>query len=329
MNRRLFLSAIGAPLAALGAPAPTRPAGGAVVLDDRDEVYRGKAGYEDHLTFLDGAGKVVNRVSGLNICQEIGSPRRLAVDAGRKSVWVCETVGGRLLRYGLDGKQLLALAGVNPTSVAIDPKTGHAWVVCGEGRIGAGRVDVFDPAGTRLASHDVPGYDIAHDPRGDAFWVVGPELIKLSRDGKPLVRQRVAEWCAVTVAVDPKAGTVWVGERRYDAMKGEDAVKGFNGDGTARGSKGLATGPMRLAVDPDGPAVWVTQGREVVRLSADLKTRQAFAIPALSLDVQPRTGTVWVVTAEDVRRLDRDGKELSRTPLGAKTQQAWIAAWGT
>src|SRR5438105_478594 len=90
------------------APAPmqrAKPSGGAVVLDDCDPRYDGKETYEDNLTFVSGSGKVRARVSGLNVCEEVGSPNRVAIDAARQRVWVAETVGNRLLQYDLDGKE--------------------------------------------------------------------------------------------------------------------------------------------------------------------------------------------------------------------------------
>src|SRR5438105_3395983 len=67
--------------------APARAAdptkGGILVLDDCDPDYKGKAAYADNLTFLDGSGRVVFRVSGLNNCESIGSNRMVAADPAR------------------------------------------------------------------------------------------------------------------------------------------------------------------------------------------------------------------------------------------------------
>src|SRR5262249_32057985 len=82
------------------APAPVekaKPSGGVIVLDDCDPEFKGKSAYEDNLTFLAASGKLRARVSGLNVCEEIGSPNRVAIDVKRKRVWVAETVGKRLL----------------------------------------------------------------------------------------------------------------------------------------------------------------------------------------------------------------------------------------
>ncbi|MGL4549581.1 MAG: hypothetical protein ACRC33_00225, partial [Gemmataceae bacterium] len=169
MNRRLFLSAIVAPLALRAAPVPALT-GGAVVLGDSGDISAYIGTNDDHLTFFDGQGRVIRRVTGLNTLASGGS-RAVAVDAERAAVWVGE-VRGRLLRYDLRGSQLLAVNGVKPTAVAVDPKTGNAWVACSLLEIGTGHVDVYSPRGVRLARHPVPGHDIVFDPAENAFWVV-------------------------------------------------------------------------------------------------------------------------------------------------------------
>ena len=55
------------------------------------------------IVLLTARGEEADRVSGLNVCEEIGSPHRSAVDVARKRVWVSESVGYRLLCYDLGG----------------------------------------------------------------------------------------------------------------------------------------------------------------------------------------------------------------------------------
>src|SRR5262245_55915810 len=75
--------------AAPQAPAPPLPKGkdvpstGVLVLDNCDEEYQGKQVYSDNLSYIDAAGKVAFRVSGLNNCESIGSNHMVAVDAKR------------------------------------------------------------------------------------------------------------------------------------------------------------------------------------------------------------------------------------------------------
>jgi hypothetical protein len=322
MDRRLFLSAMFAPLVR-AAPLPPTPPGGVVVLDNCDPVSKGKAEYGDGLTFLSARGKVLHRVGGLNLDDGNASCRRVAVDARRKNVWVTESEGGRLLRYGLDGKLRSSDPSVveRPDGIALDPATGNAWVTRLGREIDAG-VDVYHPDGRRIARHRIlGGYDAAFDARRKCVWLVFTDLIKVSLEGKELLRRRVGVRYGLGVAVDPNGGTVWVASI-------ESKLFGYDSDGALVRSAELSGVPCRVAIDPRDSSVWVAlRGRGVLHFSSDLKMKEEHDIPALSLDVDPRTGALWVATPDDVRKIDRKGKELSRTPHKAKTTQAWIAAW--
>jgi DNA-binding beta-propeller fold protein YncE len=318
------------PGTALGAPArdaklPT----GVVVLDNCDPEFRGREKYEDHLSFFDTAAKLRERVTGLNICEEIGSPHRVAVDPLRKRVWVIETVGQRLLQYDLDGRVLVAKPGVTGFAAAVDPATGNLWVVCSKGAIGTGWVEVFDGKGESQAVHDLRGYDIAYDPQEPAFWLCERQLLKVSPAGKVLARTDVAEWCAVSVAVDPKTRTTWVAAREYDATKGRNELLVFDRDG--KPLRTIALGekvPFRIAVDPRDGSVWVANLRKsLLHYSADCKLKGEHDVAALTVDVDRRTEHVWAVTAEEVLKLNPKGEVVARAKHPANTTQAWIACY--
>lgn len=326
MSRLLLLLALVLPYLP-AAPVPRVAPSGATVLDDCDAQLDGKTAYEDNLTFLSAAGKVRRRVGGLNVCQEVGSPHRIAVDPARGQVWVAETVGGRLLRYDLDGKLLSATPGVNGNAVAVESKTGRAWVVRSKSTGREDALRVFDPAGKLVAEHAVGGYDIAYDGRGKAFWLGGRELVKVALDGKVLFRRPFEGWGVVSVTVDARRGTVWAVSRQMHGRRGENRVFAFDGGGKEVASAGLETDPVKVDVDERDGSVWVAAThRAAVRLSADLSERATLAVELLTLAVEKTTGNVWVVTAEDVRKLDRGGKVLVRTANKAKTAQAWIAS---
>jgi DNA-binding beta-propeller fold protein YncE len=316
-------------LLVLAAPVPVMKPSWAVVLDDSDPEYQGKAAYEDGLSFL-SSGKLTKRITGLNICQEIGSPHRLAVDPARKCVWVSETVGGRLLKYSLEGKELLSVRDVKGYGLAVDPATGNVWVARteGGGRILAGSVSVHAPDGKLLATHPAPGYDITFDPKGKAFWLVGQELIKVSLEGKVLHRRKVADWYAVSIAACPRTGNIWISERKYDARRGQDRLLAFDGDGKELLSIPLPGACLRVAIDPKDGHVWAAAShKKVGRYSPEGKLLQTYPVEASTLDVDHATGGVWAVTPEETLRMTRDGKITSRVKHRAKSLQAWVASW--
>lgn len=305
--------------------------GGVIVLDDCDPVYHHKETYGDNLTFLDGSGKLRQRISGFNICQEIGSPHRIAVDAGRKRVWVTETVGRRLLQYDLEGKELLAVRDIQAVALAVDSATGNLWVARSTGRIGEGSTEVYDATGRRLATHDFRGFDISYDKKSKAFWLVEQQLLKVTLEGKVLVRKDIAKWCAVSVAVDQKTGAVWVLRRAVEPPNKDDGnhLLGFDNDGKLLHTIPLDDRtPIRVAVDSRDGAVWVTNaGKSVLRFSSGGQMEAEYKFPALTVEVGRASGTAWVVTQEEILKIDREGKVHGRTKHKAKTSMAWIASY--
>ncbi len=318
-------------LALPAAPAPPLKASGVIVLDDCDPKFDGKAAYEDNLSFLTPAGKLAKRVSGLNICQEIGSPHRIAIDAARKCAWVSETVGGRLMKYSLDGKELLAVPGVKAYGIAIDPATGNVWAT----RVHGGRLEdgatttVHSPEGKRLASYPVTGYDMAFDPKNRSMWVVAQDVTRLSLEGKVLARQRVTDYYALSVAPCPLTGNAWVSVGSGGGRAATDHVVAFDKDmkEVARFSTDGAR-CVRLAVSPRDGCVWAALSfREIRRYSKEGRLEATFKLEVTSLDIDPATGGVWATTPEETLRLTRDGKITARIAHKAKSSQAWIASY--
>jgi DNA-binding beta-propeller fold protein YncE len=338
-TRRVFLhqavgGAVALALTGAGNTAPSpvvkasRP-GGFLVLDDCDPAYKGKASYEDNLSFFDSSGKLVARVSGLNNCQEIGSPHKIAIDRKREVVWAAENVGHRLLRFDLKGRKLGEVENVHASALAIDPASGNVWVARGTGRIGQGSLDVYDPTGRRLVTHDHHGWDIAYDQKGKAFWLADTNLLKVSLLGRVVVQVPVAGWCASSLEVNQKTGSVWVATRHHSAALGKNALVGFENEGRRRHEVELgARSPLRVSVDSSTGCVWVTIIRgPLLKYTADGKPDGERNVKALAADVEPGTGAVWVATQEEVLKLDRTGKVVAKASHKATTSQAWVLSY--
>jgi DNA-binding beta-propeller fold protein YncE len=338
-TRRVFLRQAAGGAAALAlagtcqsaptpSPKPVRP-GGFLVLDDCDPAYKGKASYEDNLSFFDSTGKLVARVSGLNNCQEIGSPHRIAIDPKREVVWAAEIVGNRLLRFDLKGRKLGQVENVQTSALAIDPATGNLWVARCTGRIGQGSLEVYSPAGRLLATHDCHGFDVAYDEKSKALWLADTDLLKVSLLGRVLVRVPVAGWCAISLAVNHQSGAVWVATRQHTPGLGKNALLGFDNQGRRMQEVELGgRTPFRVAVDSATGSVWVTILRgPVLKYTADGKPDGERKVKALAADAEPGTGAVWVATGEEVLKLDRTGKVVAKAGHKAKTGQAWVLAY--
>jgi hypothetical protein len=332
LNRREFLAFGTAGMAATAlsaAPLPAKPTG-VIVLDDCDPQYKDKDRYEDNLSFYDAAGKLLRRVSGLNNCEEISSPHKIAVDVARGRVWVTENVGHRLLQYDLSGREQLNLSDVKASALAVDPSTGNVWVARSTGRIGEGCLEVFSKEGRSLKTYESVGWDLAYDPKGKVFWLAGKDLVKVSLEGKVLFQKQITTWCAASLAVNPKTGAVWVANREHTpAVLGKNELLGFDNEGQLVHSIPLKNGsPFRVAVDPNDGTVWVTIMRgPVLRYTADGKADGGQKVTAIAADVDPHTGDVWVVTEEEVLRLNKKGETVARAKHEAKTTQSWIVCY--
>jgi hypothetical protein len=309
-------------------PKPHRT-GGFLVLDDCDPDYKGKASYEDHLSFFNPDGKLVKRVSGLNNCQEIGSPHKIAIDRKREFVWAVENVGHRLLRFDLQGRKLGEVEKVQASALAVDPASGNVWVTRSTGRIGQGSLEVYSPLGRLLATHNCHGWDIVYDETSKAFWLAESSLLKVSLLGRVLVGVPVADWCASSLAVNQKTGAVWVATRHHSGRLGRNALVGFDNQGRRLHELELGSRtPFRVAVDSATGSVWVTILRgPVLKYTADGKPDGERKVRALAADVEPGTGSVWVATEEEVLKLDRTGKVVAQARHKAKTSQAWVLSY--
>jgi DNA-binding beta-propeller fold protein YncE len=313
----------------VAAPAlPGSKAGGVFVLDNCDPDYQGKAAYADNLSFIDGAGKLVFRVSGFNTCEMIGSNRQIAYDAARGHVWVAECVGQQIRKLDLDGKELLVVKDIKPGVIALDPATGNLWAMRSTGQIDGGDLAVLSPAGKELAIHKVTGWDIAYDPKGKAFWLAGKDLIKVSLEGKLLVRKNVSTWCSSCLAVHPDTGRVWVAARDHrDVAGSRNEVLAFDNDGELKHTIPFGErDPFHLTIDKKTGSVWVTDFKAGIRrYSVDGKLEVDRKVEALAAHADPATGELWVVTPEETLRMSETGAIIKRVKHAGRTSQAWVA----
>jgi DNA-binding beta-propeller fold protein YncE len=308
------------------APPPT----GILVLDNCDEQYRGKERYNDNLTLVDSAGKLIFRVSGFNNCESIGSSRMIAADTTRKFIWVIENVAHRIRRFDLTGKETLTIDGVHGSAIAVDPATGNVWALVGRGRLGQGRIVVYDPKGKEVTRHDMHGWDIVYDKHARAFWIAGASLTKITADmGKVLFSVPIATWSASSVEVDPQTGAAWVLVRAHPQMAASrNRLLKLDPNGKELVAVELGQKmPFRVSVNPKDGSVWVANfGKSVERFSADGKPQAEFPMPALAVQVAPGEDAAWVVTRMELQKISRKGEVVKRVRHAGKTSQAWIGS---
>lgn len=307
------------------APKPT----GILVLDDCDEVYKGKAEYRDNLTLLDSGAKQTFRISGFNNCQSVGSTRMIAGDATRDCVWVIENVAQRIRRFDRAGKVTLTIEEAYGSAIAVDPETGHLWALLGDGRIVNTKVAVYDGKGKVVTTHDISGADIVYDRKAKAFWIADKNLKKVNAaKGKVLFSTEISTWGAATVDVDPSSGVAWVAVRRHpQVVNSSNRLLKFDADGKELVSIDLEDKiPFRVSVDPKDGSVWLARLRKsVLHYSGDGKLNAEHDVEALAVQVDPAGGDAWVVTPLETQRMTPKGKVTAKLAHDGRTRQAWIA----
>jgi DNA-binding beta-propeller fold protein YncE len=306
---------------------PRSAAGGVFVLDNCDPDFRGKENYEDNLSFIDPAGKVVFRVSGLNNCESIGSSHMVASDPSRGCAWILENVGHRILKYDLKGKELLKLHEIDANALAVDPASGNVWVLTSNGTIYGESLIVLDDRGQKLANYSVGGFDIAYDKKDKAFWIAGKQLSKFKGE-KLIFSKDITTWCASSLAVDQSTGNVWVTVRRHTQVPTSlNELLLFDNDGTIKKTIGIGDKMgFHVSVNSRDGAAWVTMfGHSVQRYSAAGELEAEYEFNAITAEADSTVGGAWVVTPEETLRVDRQGKVQFRVKHKRKTSQAWAA----
>lgn len=331
---------LGSALAALGlaapvvphmsaAPAPASKNGSILVLDNCDPDFKGKAAYEDNLSSISSAGKLLFRVSGLNNCESIGSNHMIASDAKRGWVWICENVGHCIHKYDRAGKELLVLNDIQCHALAVDPDNGDLWVLTEKGKIYGDKTVVFDAQGNQKTVYNVSGFDIAYDRKSKSFWIAGRNLAKVQQS-EVVIHKQITTWCASSLAVHPTTGMVWVAVRRHEQVpNSRNELLGFDNDGDLRKTIALDDAmPFHVSIDGRDGAVWLTLwNHSVQRYTAEGKLEAEHELKAKAAESDARSGGVWVVTAEETVLLNRKGEDLFRVKHKGETSQAWIAGW--
>ena len=301
----------------------------AVVLDDCDADFGESRPHHDGLRFLGASGQELRTLKEFNTCQTVGGSHRVAVDAVRGRVYLCEAVTNRVTALDLSGRKLWQVNKIPADALAVDPRTGNLWC-SGGGDLVNGETVVLDPEGKEVESFPVRGIDLAYDPKTDGFWLVGYGITKLSRAGEVLFHKPRDGWACVSVAANPGDGSVWICERDHpDVARSVNRVWHLDAEGGVIGSESLGKKhPFAVACDPrTGTAYVVNLRSEVLRFTHDGRELPAFPIAGAAIAVGPTSGQVWVTTKSDVLRLDESGAVLGRTPFGSDSGQSWLVAF--
>jgi hypothetical protein len=307
----------------------------AVVLNDCDKNFDRVHRPHDGLHILHVVGKderpdvkSVGRKE-FNTCETIGGNHCVAIDWIRGRTYVVQLAANRLTALDVHGRTVWEVRDIEAGAVAVDEKTGRVWCTVG-GSLVEGKTVVFDDLGRQVASYPATGVDIAYDPHTSAFWLVGKDVTKLSRDGAVLFRQACDGWAFVSVAASPNDGSIWIVERAHPDVAGSvNRIwhRDANG-GTIKTWDMHENLIFGVASEPKTGAAWVTRlGGNILRFSGDGKAIAVVPVKARAVSVSPKNGRVWVTTETEILTFDGANHPHPVARFEEPSGQSWVVAF--
>lgn len=192
-----------------------------LVLDNCDSDYKVPP-FTDSVLFLNSEGKVINQISGLNICQNIGSNRAISASQDGKFFVVCENVADKISAYNTStGNLLWSIQGKYTSAVVAQ---GIVYALTSDDTIYGNGIQAVDRGGEIIKqSTQINGYDIVIDPNGIFLWVVGDDIKKCDMNLRVIKVIKAIKWCAVSVDINID-GSIWVAEREHCDVPGSQKV---------------------------------------------------------------------------------------------------------
>ena len=219
-----------------------------VVLDDCDEDFKEIRPHHDALRILSktDSGVHTSLLREFNTAQTVGAVHSVAVDAARGRIYLCEQVNQRITAVDNSGRKLWHVAPIRAGALAVDPRTGNLWCCVGAD-LAHGETVVLDTTGREVTSFPFRGIDIAYDSRTDGFWLVGYGVTKLSREGNAIFQKPHAGWACVSVAANPRDGSVWIIEARIPMWREASTGSGISPPTGRRSRRGTSVRNLPLA----------------------------------------------------------------------------------
>lgn len=310
-------------------PSPSslkRPA--VVVLDNTDPTFDKDKPHHDSLRALDEKGQVLWSHSDFNSAGTVGGVHGVVIDARRGRIYVRESVSNRITAFDLAGQKLWRIDSMEADTLLVDERTGNLWCSGGP-RLNSGETVVFNATGEEVAAFPYRAIDMAYDPHSDTFWLVGYEILRLSREGKVLLKKPVEGWCCASVSVNPKNGNVWIAERDHpDVARSKNRLWLFDAKGAVLRKIDLENHIFIVACDPrTGDAFFSGYQAGFKRVSADGQPQDISDVQVTNISPSPTQDTVWVTTKQEIKKLDHAGKTILTIPFSEKSSQAWLAAF--
>jgi hypothetical protein len=228
-----------------------------LVLDNCDSDYKIPP-FTDTILSLDSKGKVINEISGLNICQNVGGNRAISVSQDGRFFVVCENVADKISAYTISTGNLLWSVQGEYTSAVVAQDIVYA--LTSDGTIYGNGIQAFDLGGNIIKqSNEINGFDMVIDPNGSFLWVVGDDIKKCDMNFRVVKVIKTINWCAVSVDISSD-GSIWVAERKHPDVTGsQNRLIKLNQQGSIIRVISLEDmSPLCVRVDRSDGNAWVT-----------------------------------------------------------------------
>lgn len=319
-----------------------------LVLDNCDPDYKYPP-FGDVVLLINNKGEAVNRINGLNICQNVGGNRAISVSDDGRFFVVCENVADKITAYDLStGNEMWSLPG-KFCSAAI--ARGVTYALTSDGAIYGNGITAIDRGGNIIKqSEKANGFDIAIDLNANCLWLVGDDISKYNMDLNIVQKINPVTWCAVSVDIGPD-GSVWVAEREHiDVGGSKNRLLNISPEGEVLRSIPLSDlSPMCVRVSRVDGSVWVTGiyirirkllsfrqwpptwqrayqyiGPGTHKFSSGGKLLLKIKRGGHSIDVDLSDDSVWIADRTQILHYSSDGKKLE-TFGDVSGDQKWIA----
>ena len=284
----------------------------ALVLGDTDASYERSLPHDDHLRAINAKGDVLWEIGGIRTRQSTAAAHVLAADPKRNRIYLVENLGEHLSAFSGAGERVWRADLIRAASAAVDEVTGHIWVSVGSEEPST---VAFDGLGKELSSTPLWGMDMAAAPGASAFWLVGDKIQKFDTSQKTLFSKPMGRVLGVSVAVNPRDGSVWIAERDFsDLQSRKSRLWLLSSEGEVRRELEVeGTQLSALACHPrTGEAYFCGPESGLRRVGAEGPISKVLVESAHNVAISPTNGDIWVGTEAGVLRVDPDGNEISR-----------------
>ena len=291
--------------------------------------------FNDVVLLLNNKGQVVNRIKGLNVCQDIGDNRAITISEDKRFFVVCENVANKITAYSLStGDEMWSLPG-NFTSAAIAQGVTYALTL--DGTIYGSGITAIDGKGNIIKqSEEARGFDILVDTNLNCLWLVGGDIRKCDMNLKVVKAIDPITWCAVSVDIAPD-GSIWVVEREHPEVVGSrNRLLKISPEVNISQDISLKDlSPSCVRVNKTDGSVWVTGahlrfrrrlsigqwppswrrtyqsiGPETQKYSSEGKILLEIKRWGHSFDIDPSDGSVWIAETTQLLHYSHAGKKL-------------------